>query len=81
MHTSPTSPGNLTAPEVLDAYFLEARARLIELAATLDRIDRAAGSQAVQSDARLKFIQDSLEILQRAQPARAKAVQELYSLK
>ena len=81
MHTSPTSPGNLTAPEVLDAYFLEARARLIELAATLDRIDRAAGSQAVQSDARLKFIHDSLQILQRAQPARAKAVQELYSLK
>ena len=81
MHTSQTSPGNLTAAEILDAYFLEARARLIELAATLDRIDRAAGSQAVRADARLKFIHDSLQILQRTQPGRAKAVQELYSLK
>ena len=81
MQKSQTSPGDLTAAEVLDTYFLEARARLIELAATLDRIDRAAGSQAVQSDARLKFIQDSLRILQRPQPGRAKAVQELYSLK
>ena len=81
MRMSQTSPGNLTALEVLDAYFLEARARLIELAATLDRIDRAPGSQAVQSDARLKFIHDSLRILQRAQPGRSKAVQELYSLK
>ena len=81
MQKSQTSPGNLTAVEVLDTYFLEARARLIELAATLDRIDRAAESQAVQSDARLKFIHDSLQILQRPQPGRAKAVQELYSLK
>ncbi len=81
MQMSQTSPGNLAAPEVLDTYFLEARARLIELAATLDRIDRAAGSQAVRSDSRLKFIHDSLHILQRPEPGRAKALQELYSLK
>lgn len=75
------SPGNLSAGQVLDLYFLEARARLIELAATLDRIDRADGAAAVHGDARLAFIQESLRILQRSEAGRARAIQELYSLR
>ena len=81
MEMKPQSPGGLTAAQVLDTYFLEARARLIELAAMLDRIDRAAEAAAVRTDSRLKFIQDSLKILQRSEPGRARAIQELYSLK
>jgi hypothetical protein len=81
MEMKPQLPGGLTASQVLDTYFLEARARLIELAAMLDRIDRAAEAAAVRTDSRLKFIQDSLKILQRSEPGRARAIQELYSLK
>ena len=33
----------LTRQAVLDLYFVEARARLIDLAAFLDRVERAAG--------------------------------------
>jgi hypothetical protein len=62
-------------------YFLEARARLIELAATLDRIDRSPGAEALRHDARLKFIQDALRILLQVEPGRARIIQELYSLK
>ena len=36
-----------TAAQVLDAYFLETRARLLEIAANLDRVDRAADAQSV----------------------------------
>jgi hypothetical protein len=33
----------MTRQQVLDLYFMEARARLIDLAAFLDRVDRAEG--------------------------------------
>ncbi len=81
MTTSRTSVGKLNASQVLDMYFLEARARLIELAAALDRMDRAPDAAALQSDPRLKFIHDALTILQQSEPGRAKAIQELYSIK
>ncbi len=34
----------MTRQEVLDLYFMDARCKLIELAAFLDRIDRASGN-------------------------------------
>ena len=33
----------MTRQQVLDLYFMDARFRLVELAAFLDRVDRAAG--------------------------------------
>ncbi len=48
------------ASEVIDREFLGVRARLIDVAATLDRIDRAEGSAA---DPRLDRIRQSLQIL------------------
>ncbi len=39
----------MTRQQVLDLYFMDARFRLIELAAFLDRVDRAEG----QADFRL----------------------------
>ena len=65
------SPG-----EVLDAYFLETRAKLLEIAANLDRVDRAGGAA---SDPRITFILKSLTILQSATPHRAEQIQRLYS--
>ena len=36
----------MPAPRVLDMFFLEARSKLLDLAATLDRLDRGDGSAA-----------------------------------
>jgi hypothetical protein len=67
-----------TAAEVLDRDFLSMRCRLIELAAALDRIDRAAAPAA--SDPRLGQIRRSLEILAGPSPDRAERVQMEFSL-
>ena len=60
-----------TAAEVLDRDFLSIRCRLIELAAALDRIDRADGSAL--GDERLAQVRRSLEILAGSLPSRADA--------
>jgi len=78
-------PSLLTAPQVLDTYFLETRAKLLEIAANLDRFDRAtmgADVQANHNDPRLTFIQNALKILQTPSPShnRAEQIQTLYSL-
>ena len=79
MRTAPIHPMN--ASQVLDTYFLEVRARLIEVAATLDRIDRHPGATAFNADPRLTFIHGALDILAGTGPNRAQSIQELYSLK
>ena len=77
MATIPDKPMN--AREVLDAYFLETRAKLIEIAANLDRVERASQFLDVREDTRLRFIQEALAILQSGQPNRAELIQKLYS--
>lgn len=66
------------ASAVLDREFLMLRSRLIDLAAALDRIDRAAGSTT--DDPRMQKIRRSLEILSGSQPGRAEQVQMVFSL-
>ena len=68
----------LTAPVALDAYFLEARSRLLDVAATLDRIDRGAGSTA--GDPRLDRIRSALTVLEEPGPGRAERIQRIFSL-
>jgi hypothetical protein len=68
-----------TAIDVLDRDFLSIRCRLIELAAALDRIDRAQRSAA--GDPRLAQIRRSLEILAGPAADRAERVQMEFSLK
>ena len=77
MPTIPDKP--MCARDVLDAYFLETRAKLIEIAANLDRVDRAPGRSEVGEDSRLRFVRDALTILQSEQPNRAELIQKLYS--
>jgi hypothetical protein len=66
------------AVKVLDREFLDARCLLIDLAAALDRIDRAEGSAA--DDPRLAQIRSSLEILAGQTPHRAERIQLEFSL-
>jgi hypothetical protein len=63
---------------MLDREFLGLRCRLIDLAASLDRIDRAEG--AVADDPRRDRIRRSLEILASPAGNRAEQLQQLFSL-
>jgi hypothetical protein len=60
----------MTRQQVLDLYFLEARHQLIDLAAFLDRVDRATG----EADFRLHALQSALAELQRTGDNRAERV-------
>lgn len=65
----------LKKQELLDLQFVDARARLIDLAAFLDRIDRHEGA----ADGRLRYFREALPILLEERPDRAKAVLEKFS--
>ncbi|QDU78770.1 hypothetical protein Pla110_04740 [Polystyrenella longa] len=67
----------LTAPQILDREFLEIRAKMLELAASFDRLDRATGT--VAGDSRESLIQEGLKLLQQDVPNRAEQLQLLFS--
>jgi hypothetical protein len=67
-----------TAAEVLDREFLAVRAKLIDTAAVLDRIDRAEGS--VAGDPRLDRIRQGLQLLASDTSDRVEQLQLLFSL-
>jgi len=56
--------------QLLDLYFLDARAKLIDLAAFLDRLDKAGGAP----DFREKAFNQALDQLRAAHPNRAEQV-------
>jgi hypothetical protein len=56
--------------QLLDLYFMEARAKLIDIAAFLDRLDRAKG----EADFRLAAFNQALERLRGAEARRAEQV-------
>jgi hypothetical protein len=67
----------LPATEALDRYFLEARARLLDVAAILDRIHR--GGPAL-NDPRLDRIRQALGVLADGEGAKAERIQQIFSL-
>jgi hypothetical protein len=70
-------PTATPAPQPLDREFLGIRCRLIELAAALDRIDRAGS--CVADDPRMAQIRRSLELLAGNASDRAEQVQMVFS--
>jgi hypothetical protein len=60
----------MTRQQVLDLYFMDARCKLIELAAFLDRVERSEG----EADFRLAAIRKALPLLQSGQQEKAEAV-------
>jgi len=69
----------LCAADMLDREFLEIRCRLLDIAAAMDRIDRAEGAQAVRAHPRVARLSEAAGILVDGQPERAKRVQMLFS--
>ncbi|MCE9531520.1 MAG: hypothetical protein K8T89_10425 [Planctomycetes bacterium] len=69
----------LPAARALEQFFLDARCRLLDLAATLDRVGRGEGSESV-NDPRLTRIHQALEILADSKGSRAERIQKLFSL-
>jgi hypothetical protein len=67
----------LTAEQVLQNEFLQARARILELAAILDRIDRSTGN--VGEHPQFKQLQQGISLLTAEEPDKAAAVQLLFS--
>ncbi|MBB5351735.1 hypothetical protein HNR46_001974 [Haloferula luteola] len=65
----------LTKREILDLHFMDARCKLIDLAAFLDRIERHDG----ETDFRLEALKKALPLILSPEPGRAKAVLEALS--
>jgi hypothetical protein len=70
----------LPAVKALETYFLEARSKLLDLAAALDRISRGPDVTALAEDARLAQIRQALEVLLDPSGGRAERIQQIFSL-
>jgi hypothetical protein len=70
------------ADQILDETFLEVRAKLLEVAATLDRIDRSADEGAPLSDdktSQRSQVDEAIRICLSEGPDRAERLQKLFS--
>ena len=79
--TQPDETGGrcpMTAREVTDAYFMEHRAKVLDLAAFLDRLDRAKDAPQ-NHDFRVRALRNAIAILLEPSGGRAKRVLDLMS--
>src|SRR2546422_102041 len=65
----------MTRQQVLDLYFMDARSKLIDLAAFIDRVERASG----QEDVRMNAFRLALAELSKSNAAKAKQVLLAFS--
>ncbi len=65
----------MTRQQILDLYFMDARHKLIDLAAFLDRIERAPGGD----DFRLQAFRQALGELSKGETEKAKRVLLIFS--
>jgi hypothetical protein len=63
--------------EVFEQEFLPIRAKLLEVAASLDRLDRASGS--LEAEAKRRQVQTAIEVLLRPEDDRAEQIQLIFS--
>src|SRR5215475_3547281 len=65
----------MTRQQVLDLYFMDARSKLIDLAAFVDRVERASG----EDDFRMRAFRESLQKLSGGEREKAKQVLLTFS--
>lgn len=69
----------MTARKALEMYFLDNRARLLEIASFLDRIDRYRDSADARNDFRYQSFLEALKQLSSDNRDRTKRVQLIFS--
>lgn len=70
----------LPAARALDQFFLDARSRLLDLAAILDRVGRGADAASAAADPRAEKILKAVGVLASDAPNKAELIQQLFSL-
>ncbi len=71
----------LPANKALEQFFLEARCKLLDVAAILDRINRGQEAGEVKADdPRIDKIRKALEVLHDQSGGRAERIQQIFSL-
>ena len=70
-----STPTIMTRQQVLDLYFMDARSKLIDLAAFIDRVERAEGRE----DFRMKAFRDALGELSQGNKEKARQVLLAFS--
>jgi hypothetical protein len=76
-----TTVSPLAAPKALESFFLEARCKLLDVAAILDRINRGRESgEVLANDPRIEKIRKALEVLHDQSGGRAERIQQIFSL-
>ena len=66
----------MNSNQIFNREFLEIRAKILEIAASLDRIERAEGNC---DDSRMGLIQEGIELISQDGTDRAEKVQLLFS--
>jgi hypothetical protein len=64
--------------QLIDEYFIENRTKLLDLAAFLDRLDRA-GDPSDERDFRMHAFQEALQVLVAPEPSRTTQIQMIFS--
>ncbi len=77
--SSPKSSCPGSRSQVVELYFMEHRAKLIDIAAFLDRLDRAEADGDGPRDFRIAAFREAVAILQDDHPQRARRVLESFS--
>ncbi len=73
-----TGTGPLTQRELIDEYFMEHRVQVLDLAAFLDRLERARELDA-EDDFRLRSVRDAIAVLSDGEGDRVRRVQMVFS--
>ncbi len=78
MSSSKPQPSPLSPTELVDEYFIENRNRIIEVAAFLDRLDRA-DDRVASNDYRVAALNEAIAILGSGTSSRVQDIQMLLS--
>ena len=77
MADTPSCP--MSRARVVDTYFMEHRAKLLDIAAFLDRLERSGGEGSESEDARVSALRAALRLLDDGEGQRVRRILELLS--
>lgn len=75
---TPAGTSPLTQAELVARYFMEHRVQVLDLAAFLDRVERAHEHDA-EDDFRMRSLRDAVAVLSDGRPDRVLRVQMIFS--